>query len=107
MLSVKHITLSGNETIRLASKVEFVNTASKQCAPAHDTLWVHLPDGNLIELEGGTVFVMNDIGKTISRYDLGASMVPLNPSLHDEHRMRKASVEADRSYGLSVQPQPV
>jgi hypothetical protein len=81
MFAVKHIQLSGHEEIYLAAKVSF-----KPESGGHNTAGItHVPpcvfldfDPNrIMRIEGGTVFVMNDIGKTVARYDLGASMVPI------------------------------
>lgn len=79
MLSVKHISLSGSETILSATRVEYhpepVNGVPTQLARL--TVFGG-PDQQ--ELHGGTVFVMNEAGKTISRYDLGARCVALAKS---------------------------
>lgn len=74
MLSVKHISLSGEEHIYLAARIRYTpkdHDADRVSTPA--TVWV-----DDLPLTGGTVFVMNDAGKTVARYDIGASMVPLD-----------------------------
>jgi hypothetical protein len=82
MLTVKHINMIGTETIITAKRVIFYQP--NQQAPATPNphsggmITIVPPVGDVHEDIGdGTVFVMNDAGKTISRYDLGASPVPL------------------------------
>jgi hypothetical protein len=50
------------------------------CSATPPTLWVRISDYPDDErpLTGGTIFVMNEQGKTVSRYDLGASPVPIS-----------------------------
>lgn len=90
MMTVKHITLSGEEFVYDTTHVNFVpasvfnganyaQTASSP--PARDTLWRYDADGRAHDLTGGTVFVMNEHGKTVARYDIGASMVPLSANI--------------------------
>lgn len=87
MLTIKHISLSGREVHYLGHEVEFMptqrNAETKTRSPiesAHSggTVTVLRETRVPIALEGGTVFVMNDLGKTVSRYDLGASDIPIN-----------------------------
>jgi hypothetical protein len=81
MFTIKHIHLDGSEEIHEAKSVRFspsnierlMTLAGDPNEPHPDTLWV---DGS--PLTGGTAFVMNEAGKTVSRYDLGASNVPLS-----------------------------
>lgn len=78
MLTVKHIKLSGEEYVYATTHVNFVPAGIKNCAPSSDSLWIYdSKDGRAHELIGGTVFVMNGNGTTVSRYDLGASNVPI------------------------------
>jgi hypothetical protein len=95
MLTVKQVHLSGIETIRLAKHVEFepeaIQKSSETPCPSGNRILITLPDGGGETLYGGTVFVMNDVGKTVSRYDLGASMVPLfhaDPHMTAKHDPR-------------------
>jgi len=79
MLSVKHITTGAVETIHQSTFARFV--------PAYDERDANVKNGDELPcpsvvtdgmtITGGTVFVMNDAGKTVARYDLGASNVPL------------------------------
>jgi len=84
MMTVKHITLSGEEFVYATSHVNFVPATALQganyasgSAAVPDTVWRYDADGVARPITGGTVFVMNEHGKTVSRYDIGASMVPL------------------------------
>lgn len=76
MMTVKHITLSGEEYIYPTTHVNFVPDAALNQVVnqvgGKDTVWLYPPDHPAQPLNGGTVFVMNEHGKTVSRYDLGA-----------------------------------
>lgn len=85
MLTVKHIHLSGREEIVLTRRASYqpegvphstVGNPSEpedmRCCLIEDF------DGSTTRIFGGTVFVMNDLGKTVSRYDLGASMASMD-----------------------------
>ena len=82
MLTVKQITLAGDEYLWPASNVRFVpgrlvptDANAGAPVPPHELVfWT--PDGE-VSIRGGTVFVMNDLGKTVSRYDLRASKIPI------------------------------
>lgn len=72
MISVKHISLGGEETIHQARSLHYM--------PGDEpTLRLEAEERDVM-LTGGTAFVMNDHGRTIARYDLGASMVPKGKS---------------------------
>lgn len=82
MFTIKHITLNGSETLYYHANVRYEPEGISQgvCeekgaykSPPRILLQGHEPPW----LDGGTVFVMNDLGKTVARYDLGASNVPL------------------------------
>lgn len=78
MFTIKHIELSGTETLYQAAKPVFhPKDNSLRAAIEFD-----VANNEVARLEGGTVFVMNDGGKTIARYDLGASNVPLGLSVN-------------------------
>ena len=85
MLTVKHITLSGEEFLYSTTRANFVPARAKDCAPANDSLWIYEgPDESERELRSGTIFVMNERGSTVARYDLGASMVPFGSPIGAE-----------------------
>jgi hypothetical protein len=75
MFTVKHISLTGSEEIHQSNACRFTperhQLTSDQPPNSPATVWIDTGP-----LTGGTVFVMNDAGKTVSRYDLGGSMVP-------------------------------
>lgn len=100
MLTVKHITLSGTEMIIPASRVWFYPSddqkQSLKAVPQGSGMVTVVPpqSAGLLapheDLHGGTVFVMNEHGKTVSRYDLGASMVPMDHRGDDGRAVRAA-----------------
>jgi hypothetical protein len=63
MLTVKHID-SGIERITEASRVEFFNTEDDR------SLQVYISTG-IINYTSGVVYVMNDKGSTVGKYELG------------------------------------
>ena len=72
MFTVKQIQNTGHEEIYAAQRVSYQpkwsppNTAGMMIP----CVFVHHASGTEI-IDGGTVYVMNDAGKTINRYDLG------------------------------------
>jgi hypothetical protein len=70
MLTIKHISESGHETIRETAKVQFVPASAQCIAPASDELWIDLENGSTLPLYSGTAYVMNRWGKTVSTYQL-------------------------------------
>lgn len=81
MMTIKHITLSGEEFIYATTHVNLVPVAAREKPvggpTTSDIVWHYDADGRSHPLQGGTVFVMNEHGKTVARYDIGASMVSL------------------------------
>lgn len=89
MMTVKHIALSGRETVWSATEATYWPVDAQQVedraagikATVHPTLHPYVsvcrPDGDSPRLVDGTVFLMNDKGATVSRWDLGSSPVPL------------------------------
>jgi hypothetical protein len=98
MLTVKHITIGGDESLHLAREVTFTpSEAAKQVKTRSPIECVH-EGGNVtiiredfvpLGFSGGTVFVMNDKGKTVDRYDLGASMVARTGDLDEDVRIHR------------------
>lgn len=84
MFTVKHIRLCGEEDHYHSESARFAPGAPSWesqdektgCSETPPTVWLAGKTGQY-PLTGGTVFVMNESGKTISRYDLGASPVPI------------------------------
>lgn len=79
MFSVKHITLDGTETLHQSAYVQFKPAFDEARALIKhgDELSVASVALDHMQITGGTVFVMNEAGKTVARYDLGASPVPI------------------------------
>ena len=82
MLTVKHIGMVGEEVIYAVFSVELRTAASKdarkeaQAVGNKDTVIAFTVDHYVVcEFDSGTVFVMNERGTTVSRYDLGPSPV--------------------------------
>jgi len=85
MFTVKHVSIGGRELVVPAVHVFYVPKEDHRCAqsgPRRDVPQRHVK-AICPEFPGehyfmdGTVFVMNDAGATVSRWDLGASPVPL------------------------------
>lgn len=87
MFTIKHIHIGGDEDIHQCEAVRYSMPTSAlpsshgdspQSSATPATIWVVMR-GDFVErtLTGGTIFVMNDAGKTVARYDLGASPVPI------------------------------
>lgn len=96
MLTVKHISLCGKETIYPAFTVEFrpADSKPKQEPPAKNSVVAFTESHYVVaELGDGTVFVMNEHGKTVSRYDIGASMV--GPKVDARHTSEQSERRAD------------
>lgn len=81
MFTLKHIRLSGDEDLYTSATVRYSpGDDVRAVPPSPPTVWIEeKPGAPGIPLTGGTVFVMNDAGKTVARYDIGASMVPHEP----------------------------
>lgn len=96
MFTIKHIHLDGQEDVLDVAAVRYspahgpiagtVIWADKPSMDARDieiqpstptTVWITEAGWAERPLTGGTVFVMNSNGKTVARYDLGASSVPI------------------------------
>jgi hypothetical protein len=96
MLTVKHISLSGDEVLYQAHECTFSPATDDGLCP--NTVWVGGDDKT--PLTGGTVFVMNDNGKTVARYDLGASQIPLGA---DPDQPSFAEFSREKDGGLAAE----
>ncbi len=67
MMTVKHITLSGEEFVYPTTHVNFT--------PNSNTLWRYEEDGRAHPFDEGSVFVMNEHGKTVARYTLSTNEI--------------------------------
>jgi hypothetical protein len=72
MLTVKYIDLQGNETVFATQEVRYVPNDGIESG-GH--VWFDRPDGKaegvLAGVSCGSVFVMNEAGKTVATYRLG------------------------------------
>ena len=75
MLTVKHISPSGDEVICLAREVRKspkVSPTGTGSLGAAGSLWIDEPDGSTRCLGSwGTFYVMNEQGSTVAKYDFG------------------------------------
>lgn len=78
MLTVKHIEDTGHENIYPAARVSYqprqvlesVNVGPNTLAPC---VFIDTPKGDTVPLGSfGVFYVMNEAGKTIAKYDMGA-----------------------------------
>ena len=81
MLTIKHIGVDGDESVRQALEVRYSRRAPYD-RPAVNTNWAgavyaDLEGNSMVTFEGGTVYVMNDAGATVAKYDLQ----PGNPNV--------------------------
>lgn len=81
MFTIKHITLSDQEFLYESEHIHFEpkglsNGAHEGPSEARIAVGFGSVGTKMFYLTGGTVFIMNSSGKTVSRYDLGASNVP-------------------------------
>ena len=76
MLTIKHITSMGNEALYEATEASY-SPHDEQSNNGHASLtgsvWYVAPNPNapLREIRGGLVYVMNENGSTVAKYDLG------------------------------------
>lgn len=102
MFIVKHIGPSGAEklhqtpTIRYSPGLAPIDAGYVSPAPA--TVWVRdKADEPEFPLTGGTVFVMNDNGKTVARYNLVA------PDYRDPEQPSFAEFSREKDGGLAAE----
>lgn len=78
MMTVKHITPSGEEFIYPTTHVNYVpsDVFGEGVDLPPNTLWIYPVDHPAQPITGGTVYVMNEHGKTVSRYDIPTQMIP-------------------------------
>lgn len=83
MFTVKHLSHTGGETLHEATGVSFmsgetilaeynrsVHTTGSKAPPPDDVVWVTTPKGEIQSILGGWVYVMNDHGATVAKYNL-------------------------------------
>ncbi len=97
MFTVKQIDICGSETLYATDFVEYHSAGKPTSTDPHEQkpfAEFVSSDGDPVKLYGGTVFVMNASGATVSRWDLGASPVPLRPDVDGRNAQAKASQAA-------------
>lgn len=85
-MTAKHIAQSGEEFIYATTHVNYVPsyTLGVGANTPPDTVWLYPSDAPAQPLTGGTVYVMNEHGKTVGRYDMSGPVGPVglqNPPL--------------------------
>lgn len=76
MMTIKHITAIGEEFVYPTSHVNFVPANAKCAAPATDSVWRYDEEGRAYEMRDGRVYVMNEHGTTVARYDMSSDVNP-------------------------------
>lgn len=77
MLTIKHITPMGNETLYETPEVSYSAHPKPidrglDFGPLTGSLWyTSVLTGQMVELRDGMIFVMNGNGSTVAKYDLG------------------------------------
>lgn len=85
MFTLKHISIRGEERLYRADSVHFTpGVETAHCRSISTFKFIN--DGVEESLAGGTIFAMNENGKTVARYDLGASPVPIFGDGLSDHR---------------------
>ena len=78
MFTIKVIDDEGNESVMQAQRVNARPSERKTSDEPYDIecVFFQTDDGSKIELsgQGATVYVMNDNGKTVSKYRIGSMM---------------------------------
>lgn len=82
MFTVKHTSPTWEDTLYTATRVRFsprrASPADVKSEPPPETVWVRRQEtGVEFPLTDGVVYVMNDAGATVSKYDLETKGPPL------------------------------
>lgn len=70
MLTVKHIRHDGAEAIDIARRVLWYPNEYPEASSPAGLLTIITPTNDSFDIDCGTVYVMNDLGKTIGVYDI-------------------------------------
>ncbi len=68
MLTIRHIETTGHESVFETARVSY---CPRQLEMTRECVFWERPDGSAVEINSGTVYVMNSGGKTVSIYRLG------------------------------------
>lgn len=73
MMTIKHVDLTGEEFVYPTTHINYVPAAVKPCTTATPSVWRYDDDGRAYEIDNGSVFVMNEHGRTVARYSISAN----------------------------------
>lgn len=77
MLTILHVEPTGHETILQTKRV--TSHPGPQIQGGERSIYWERDDGSTVAIETGTVYVMNDNGKTVAKYHLEIGPAPLAP----------------------------
>lgn len=73
MMTIKHITPSGAEFVFPATRINYVPLDATRLKGRDEppaTLWHYNAEGSAVPITDGSVYVMNEHGRTVARYTL-------------------------------------
>jgi hypothetical protein len=73
MMTIKHITLSGEESVFPAARMNYVPLGAAVVKGPDEppaTIWHYNAEGSATPITSGSVYVMNEHGRTVARYTL-------------------------------------
>lgn len=70
MMTIKHIDLSGKEFVYPTTHINFVPGDRNGTTTTSPIVWRYDEEGCAHEIDNGTVYVMNEHGRTVARYNL-------------------------------------
>lgn len=73
MMTIKHITDNGEEFVYPTTHVNFVPERATLTVGQPSGLWRYDGTGRAYEINHGMVYVMNEAGSTVARYDMTAA----------------------------------
>jgi hypothetical protein len=73
MMTIKHVDISGEEFVYPTTHINFIPGAAKNCVVATSSVWRYDEDGRAFEIDNGSVFLMNEHGRTVARYIISAN----------------------------------
>lgn len=110
MLTVKHIDVMGGESVFPAKDVRYTpnkftmtgvtadgRRTGKVCPDGQ--IHIDMEDGSIRHLIGGTIYVMNDKGATVAKYDMGGWAAPqasVEVKIDDPSNWRNTAHTADK-----------
>ena len=73
MMTIKHCDPTGEEFVYPTTYVNYIPASLKACAPSSASIWRYDEEGRAFEIATGSVYVMNEHGRTVARYTLGSN----------------------------------